>query len=190
MNQYDYHDAGLKIFGIHRITKGVCSCENADCEAVGKHPIMSNWQNSPHWSDEQLETMEEMGHFETGFGVLVDGLLVVDVDARNGGVESFSKLCKDLSSDLLGESGFAVKTGSGNGSMHLYFKASGDALKQHHDKYQGIDFKSSGYVIGAGSLHKSGMEYEVLHGSVDAISEPSAGLLALLKKPDTYRAHT
>lgn len=190
-NHYDFIEEGYKIFGLYGADEnGNCECGNADCEAAYKHPRASNWQHTPDWSDEQLEVMEEMGQFKTGYGVLVSGLLVVDVDARNGGVESFNKLCKDLKVDLLGECGLAVHTGSGNGSMHLYFKGNDEALKQHHDKYKGIDFKSSGYVVGPGSLHKSGMEYEVMHGSVGGIAEAPAALLALLKKPDTYRAHT
>ena len=193
-NHYDFIEEGYKIFGLygaHESGNGLCECENPNCDALYKHPRSSNWQHTPDWSDEQLETMEEMGWFKTGYGVLVSGLLVVDIDARNGGVESFSKLCKDLEIDLLGEAGLAVATGSGNGSMHLYFKNDDNlALKQHHDKYNGIDFKSSGFVVGPSSLHKSGMEYEVIHGSPEKIGVAPQALLSVLKKPDSYRAHT
>ena len=83
MNQiYDYLEAGFRIFGLHKIEQGQCSCEKDDCEAIGKHPRMSNWQNVPMWSDDQLEVMEQTGHFDTGFGVLCDGHLIIDVDAR------------------------------------------------------------------------------------------------------------
>lgn len=190
-NQYDFIEEGYKIFGLYGADEnGNCECGNESCEAAYKHPRASNWQHTPDWSDEQLQCMEDMGHFKTGYGVLVYGLLVVDVDARNGGVDSFHKLCKDLQCDLLSESGLAVKTGSGNGSMHLYFKHDGSALKQHHDKYEGIDFKTTGFCVGAGSLHKSGMEYEVLHGTPADINEAPKELVSLLTKPDTYRAHT
>ena len=190
MNQYGYIDAGFRVFGLHKLIAGECSCGDKECKAAGKHPIASNWQHTPEWSDEQLETMEELDHFKTGFGVLVDGYLIIDVDARNGGVESFSQLCKDTGLDLLGESGFAVETGSGGGSMHIYFKHSGKPLMQHHEKYKGIDFKSSGYIVGAGSLHKSGLEYEELHGDPSDVDEAPQALLDILKKPDSYRAHT
>ena len=191
-NHYDFVEEGYKVFGLYGgDSEGSCECGNADCEAAFKHPRSSNWQHTPDWSDEQLETMEELGHFATGYGVLVSGLLVVDVDARNGGVESFKQLCKDLKIDLLGESGLAVSTGSGNGSMHLYFKNdNAQALKQHHLKYEGIDFKSSGYVVGPSSLHKSGLEYELIHGSPSDIDDAPEALLSILKKPESYRAHT
>lgn len=188
MNQYDYLEAGLKVFGIHKIEGGECSCEKKECNAAGKHPIASNWQHTPDWSEDQLDTMEEMGHFDTGFGVVVNGLIVVDVDARNGGIESYKKLCKDIGVDLTEESKFVVMTGSGNGSMHVYFRApENKSLLQHHNEYEGIDFKSSGFVIGAGSLHKSGLEYEVLHGSPHDIEEAPAGLIEKLERPEYHR---
>jgi len=191
MNQYDFIESGYKIFGLYGAdSSGFCECGDKDCKAAYKHPRSSNWQHSPHWSDDQLETMEELGQFATGYGVLVDGLLVVDVDARNGGVESFKRLCKDIKVDLLGESGLAVSTGSGQGSMHLYFKHNGEALCQHKNEYPGLDFKSTGFVVGPGSLHKSGNYYDELHGSPEKISAPPSELIALLKKPNIYRAKT
>ena len=44
--------------------------------------------------------------------------LIVDVDARNGGVESFKQLVKDVPSIL--QCCFVVNTGSGGGSQHYY----------------------------------------------------------------------
>lgn len=191
MNHNDYIEAEHRIFGIHKIIKGACGCGDPDCKAIGKNPVASNWQHSQVWSEEQLDTMELMGHFDTGFGVLVSGLLIVDVDARNGGVDSFNELCKSLGIDLLGDCSFAVKTGSGNGSMHLYFKAPVDvSMRQSHDDFKGIDFKSSGYVVGCGSLHASGQEYELIHGSPDDIQDAPPALIELLKKPEYYRAQS
>ena len=95
---YDYIDAGFKVFGLHGSSGGLCNCGDVECKAILKHPVMSNWQNVPHWSDEQIECFNELGHFNTGFGVLVKEFLVVDVDARNGGIASFKQLCKDIPS--------------------------------------------------------------------------------------------
>jgi hypothetical protein len=39
---YDYIEAGFKVFGLHGAKGGACNCGNADCEAILKHPIMSN----------------------------------------------------------------------------------------------------------------------------------------------------
>lgn len=185
-NIYDYLEAGFKIFGIHGATGDKCNCGNEECKALYKHPVISNWQNVPNWSDEQIETFEMMGHFKTGFGVLCSGFLIVDVDARNGGVESFKKLCKDIPS--AGKSAFVVNTGSGGGSQHHYFKLEEPlALVQAHNDYPGIDFKTSGYVIGEGSLHASGARYETEEGYPQDVELAPSELLELLKKPEFHR---
>ena len=124
---------------------------------------------------------------QTGYGVLVKGLIVVDVDARNGGVESYAQLIKDF--PKITGAGLIVETGSGGGSKHLYFKAPENvALVQQLDAYKGIDFKSSGYVVGPGSLHASGNRYKILVGTPNDISDAPESFLELLKKPERYRA--
>lgn len=186
---YDYIDAGFRVFGLHGVTNGHCNCGNAECDAILKHPIMSNWPSVPNWSDEQIECFSEMGHFNTGFGVIVKGFLVVDVDARNGGVASFKKLCKDIPSIL--ECAFVVNTGSGGGSQHWYFKLSDvdkiKSLMQTCNKYKGIDFKTSGYVVGSGSLHESGANYETAKGYPQDVDFAPPELIALLERPAFYR---
>ena len=184
----DFREAGYRFFGLYGADKnGRCACGNKDCKAAFKHPIASNWQHTPEWDDEQVETMELSDQLATGYGVLVRGLLVIDVDARNGGVQSYERLKNDF--PAVEKAGLIVNTGSGEGSKHLYFKLpEGIALMQHHPDYPGIDFKSSGYVVGPGSLHASGNRYEVAYGSVEDIDNAPAELIDLLRKPDRHRA--
>lgn len=181
----EFIDAGIPIFPLYPIVDGNCSCSDPDCTSIGKHPIVNGWQYTPLWSDEQLETIEELGQLATGYGVLVStgGLLVVDVDARNGGVTSAAKL------PVLDKCGFVVETGSGGGSRHYYFKApQGMPLVYHHDDYPGIEFKSSGYVVGPGSLHESGNTYTILYGDPQEITEAPTELIDLLRRPNHHRA--
>jgi len=186
---YDYIDAGFKVFGLHGSSGGLCNCGDVECTAILKHPIMSNWQNVPHWSDEQIECFGELGHFNTGFGVLVKGFLVIDVDARNGGVASFKKLCKDVPNIL--DCAFVVNTGSGGGSQHWYFKLNDvdakKSLMQTHKKYAGIDFKTSGFVVGSGSLHQSGSNYETVKGYPQDTDFAPDDLIFLLERPTFFR---
>jgi hypothetical protein len=188
MKYREFWENGYHVFGLHGANKkGQCTCGNPDCQAAYKHPLTSNWQHTPHWSEDQLEVMEETGQFATGYGVLIRGMLVIDIDARNGGVESMQKLANDFYS--LRQAGLVVKTGSGGGSRHFYFKLPEEmALVQHLDQYPGIDFKSSGFVVGPGSLHASGNRYEVSHGSVEEIEDAPDDIIALLRKPDRHRA--
>lgn len=184
----DFIEAGYRIFGLYGAdNEGHCECGNPDCKAAFKHPRFSNWQHTPEWSEEQLEVMEMAGQLATGYGVLVRGLLVVDVDARNGGMDSFSRLVEAVPE--IGGCNFIVATGSGGGSKHLYFSVDPALpLVQHLDEYPGIDFKSSGFVVGPGSQHASGNRYEAVVGTPYDITPAPEALLALLKKPDTYRA--
>lgn len=181
-------DAGYKVFGLHGIlASGLCACGWDKCTAPGKHPVAANWQHTPHWSDDQFETLEQMGHFSTGYGVLIEGLLVVDVDARNGGVASYAKLL-ELVPELSG-AGMIVQTGSGGGSQHLYFALPEPvSLLQSLPSFPGIDFKSSGFVVGPGSIHASGRSYQTVVGTAYDISPAPASLVALLFRAGTHRA--
>jgi hypothetical protein len=189
MNHHtDFIDAGYKVFGLHGILpSGLCACGWDKCNAPGKHPQAANWQHTPHWSDDQLETLEQMGQFDTGYGVLVDGLLVVDVDARNGGVQSYNKLL-ELVPEVAG-AGLIVETGSGGGSQHLYFALPEPvSLMQSLPNLKGIDFKSSGFVVGPGSIHASKRSYNAVVGTAYDIGPAPAALVALLFRAGTHRA--
>lgn len=188
-NYYDYLEGGFRIFSLWGANPdGSCQCGREDCEAILKHPRISNWQHSPHWSDEQIEIMESTGQFDTGFGVCLDNHLVIDIDPRNGGFEGYDKLKKDTGIDYEEESSFVVSTGGGG--LHIYFNApEGVSLVSHLKDYKGIDFKNSGFVVGSGSLHASGMEYERKKGFPQDLTSAPQKIIDLLKKPDRVRAH-
>lgn len=182
-NLYDYLEAGFKVFGLYGQSKnGGCECGNPECQAAYKHPRISNWQHTPDWSDDQLEVMEESGQFKSGYGVIVNGYIVIDVDPRNGGSLEQVREFYDLSE-------FIVSTGGGG--WHIYFKAPENvALVTHLHDHKGIDFKSSGFVVGSDSLHSSGTQYETIKGNPCDITEAPESLIKLLKKPEKYRAVT
>jgi hypothetical protein len=185
----EFWEAGYRVFPLFGADKnGKCECGDPECDpkALYKHPRIGNWQHTPEWDEEQLSNFEEFGWIKTGYGVLCAGLLVIDVDARNGGVESLAKLTHDYPS--INESRLEVATGSGGGSKHIYFSLSEPAaLIQSHKDYPGIDFKSSGYVVGPGSRHASGGCYEA-DGYPSEINEAPADIIELLRKPERHRA--
>jgi hypothetical protein len=184
MHYKDFHRAGFRVFPLHGAdSEGNCECGNPECKMPYKHPRSAGWQKTPLWSSEQLELMEETGQFTTGYGVLCSGLIVVDVDARNGGLDSLAKLPIDLDN-----AGLIVATGSGGGSRHFYFRApEGVSLVHHLPQFPGIDFKSSGFVVGPGSRHISGKTYTLIDGNVDDIEEAPAALVDLLRRPERHR---
>lgn len=187
MTHRQFIENNIPVFSLYNHDTHTCGCGDPTCKAIGKHPRATNWQSSPVWSDEQLDLMEETNQFATGYGVLCRDLIVIDVDARNGGVESYARLIKDHPE--ISACGLIVETGSGNGSKHLYFKApQGIALMRHLPEYQGLDFQTgSSFVVGPGSLHASGNKYNIVHGSVDEIDEAPQSLITALTKPERHR---
>lgn len=182
----DFWNAGYRVFPLYGTDKkGNCQCGDPECPAIMKHPRISQWSIIPLFDEDVIDGYEEFGQFETGYGVLCAGLLVIDVDARNGGVDSLAKLTHDYPS--INESRLEVATGSGGGSKHIYFSLPEPvALIQSHKDYPGIDFKSSGYVVGPGSRHASGGTYEA-DGYPTDISEAPSDLIDLLRKPERHR---
>ena len=182
---YDYHQSGFRIFPLWSIEpNGKCECGDPNCGAVGKHPRISNWPSVPHWSDEQLETLQEF-QINTGFGVALDDHLVIDIDKRNGGFESYVRLCKYCNVDFESVSDFVVHTG-GSG-LHIYFSRPSGAFAGKLDGYVGIDFKSSGYLVGAGSYHASGSQYEYKKGFPDAELAPCPQVLLDMLEKKTHK---
>lgn len=183
----DYLEAGYRIMALHSVANGICTCGDANCKALYKHPRASNWQHTPRWSEEQIDAMEQYGQLATGFGVVLDDDLILDIDPRNGGFESYAQLKEDLHIDPETEAGFVVETGGGG--LHIYFKNRDNTpLVSHLSQYPGIDFKSSGFVVGCGSLHASGNTYEPKKGTPHDTGEAPQGIITLLEKKDTYRA--
>ena len=179
----DFWAAGFAVLGIFSIDDyGQCACGDHTCKAAGKHPRHKGWQNAPRMTEHELVAAESAGDFLTGYGVRCDGMLVIDVDARNGGVEAFERLRGNI--PAVDGAGLIVNTGSGGGSRHLYFKLPiGIALRPTHEDYPGLDFKTSGFVVGPGSRHKSRATYEIAYGSVGNIGEAPQALIDLLRKP-------
>lgn len=181
-----YRNAGFHIFGLNGVTRGVCNCGNEDCEAFYKHPLTSAWQHTPLWDDSQWEMMHLMDAFKTGFGVLCRGHLIIDIDPRNGGNEGYDQLVTDTGIDFKDDSEFVVATGGGG--WHIYYKHnSNEKLHSSLKAYKGVDFKSSGFVVGAGSMHESGTQYEVQEGFVDDITELPSVLKEVLTKREIIR---
>ena len=164
-----------------------CDCGNPDCAAPFKHARARNWQVTPHWDEEQLDNIEEAGWFKTGYGVLCRGVLVIDIDSRNGGQESYARLVEAVPE--VASAGMIVETGRGDGGKHLYFSLPEPvAMMTHLPDFIGVDFKASGYVVGPGSLHASGGRYRIVYGGPDDIEPAPPALIEMLRKPERHRA--
>jgi len=100
-----------------------------------------------------------------GIACITSGLIVLDVDFRNGGQYI----------DEMQET-YTVKTGDG---FHYYYKAP-NSLNVRGSLDEGIDVKYKGYVVAAPSIHPNGSIYQVVN-DIDPIDLP-AELLEMIKK--------
>ena len=117
-----------------------------------KIPILSNWVNS-NLSKEEIEKYNI-----TNYGWVLDkNDLVIDVDPRNGGKESFEELVNDIGVKLLP----TVKTPGGG--YHIYLSKNKEInINKNIKNYPGIDFLSSGtQCVIPGSVTEKGI-YEWL----------------------------
>lgn len=184
-------EMGWHIFPLHTIENGRCGCGDPECTAIGKHPRSQAWQHTPKMEPQFLSYLEDDegiffgNQLLDGYGIVLvpSGLIVVDVDGRNGGFESAERLeairsaCK-----------YIVQTGSQSGE-HWYFKVPKgcdvQTLRTNLDTHPGIDFKSSGYVVGAYSMHASGNRYWA-DTEPDDITDAPAELIELLTRRMDY----
>src|SRR5699024_202822 len=107
---------------------------------------------------------------------------------KNGGVKSLEKLTSKYPELADPHRNMHVATGSGNGSCHIYtwLPDGSKRYRQHLDEYEGIDFKTSGFVVGPNSLHKSGRYYRITGGSISDIEDAPSGLIEELTADEQY----
>jgi putative DNA primase/helicase len=107
---------------------------------------------------------------DAGIALVTDGLIVLDFDAKNGGLESksvietkYGKLPRTRTH----------RTG-GRGEHWIYRNTDGTDIRNTvaFAGYQGVDLRANGgYIVVPPSLHKSGRRYEVIDDS-DIVTAP------------------
>jgi hypothetical protein len=154
-----YAARGWPVFPLHNPTKTGCSCGHADCTDRGKHPRINDWPHIATTDPEQIRRWWTRWR-GANIGLLTgsrSGLVVIDIDPRNGG---------DLTlGDLEAEHGKfpdTVEAQTGGGGRHLLHQyPEGDVRCGTDVLGPGIDIKAEGgYIVAPPSLHASGLRYE------------------------------
>jgi len=163
---------GFAVFPCFGADRGDCTCGNShesDQGSKGKHPAISGWPIKSSTEQEDIQ-----GFFETPcpMNLAIDcrksDLLIVDIDPRSSGDDSFAKLIELFPALSLLET-VEAETGiySSIRGRHLYFKKP-PGLKFRGNLsalgLPGIDIKVNGYVIAPPSQHQSGAIYEWVEG--------------------------
>ena len=130
---------GLPVLPLHSVgDDGRCTCLNKACSSVGKHPRTKHGHRDATTAREQIvmwwnaKPLANVG-VRTGAG-----LIVLDIDPRNGGSETLIAL-RGQHGDL--PETWTVETG-GDGE-HYYLDGEGD-LPTRTGLFAGIDLKGAG----------------------------------------------
>jgi len=192
-----YAQQGWKILPCHGIDdSGRCTCNGIHGEPkdIGKHPAIGEWNsratNDPlvihnWWKSSPLNNI--------GVFCAPSGFIVIDIDPRSGGIESFEKLDELLDGALPktveAYTGRYTYNGKAERGRHLFFRVNPDEAFVGNLKangLNGIDVKHNGYVMLAPSRHGSGVNYEWKSGhapwEIEMAEAPEALLEVIRKK--------
>ncbi len=179
---FAYSARGWPVLPLHSIRDGCCTCGKADCKSPGKHPrvaggvadattdpvVIERWWT--RWPDANVA-------IATG---APSGLLVLDIDPRNGGGKTIVALQR--------ENGVIPPTfeaATGGGGVHVLFQ---HPRRRTIGKLgEGVEVKSDGgYVVAAPSIHASGQRYRWqtgrAPGEVDLADLPERWLRMVLRE--------
>lgn len=144
---HEYADNGWRVLPLYGIAEGRCQCGRPDCHSPGKHPLTPRGVNDATTDHDQISAWW-MDYPDANVGVATgraSGLVVVDVDPRNGGMASLDSLTLPTTR--------AVQTGSGG--FHFYLAAPQGGRGQV--LAPGVDLKADGgYVVAPPSRHRDG----------------------------------
>lgn len=188
-------ERGWKILPVHGIDRhGKCTCGKTHKESreIGKHPVYTAWNSDATDNLEQIDRWwDENPDYNIGVYCKGSGFLVIDIDPRSGGNDSFLKL-EELAQGNLPPTVEAI-TGEYDDKgvvvrgRHFIYKCNPDEKFMGNFKKEGlggIDIKHNGYVLIAPSRHFSGVTYEWKPGHAPweiEIAEAPEELLAVLR---------
>ena len=144
-----------RVFPLHSVRGGRCSCNDANCRSAGKHPRVGDWRNAASSEPAAIQSWFEQWP-DANLGVVTgESVVVLDVDGYNGGEDSIEALFAQYGRPNT----LQATSGSGQGT-HFYFDCSGQKLPNCSDLWPGVDVRGvGGYVVADPSVHISGRRY-------------------------------
>ena len=165
-----YAELQMPVFPLHTIDEaGKCTCGKVQCASPAKHPrtgkglndattdieVVTRWWKD--WVDDDGEHQKAL-YPDSNIGIRTgsaSGLFVIDVDAKSGGLESWSEL-----QDIYGPAS-TLSSRTGGGGNHYIYKIDGQTFSNSVSQLgQGIDTRGEGgYIVVSPSVHESGIQY-------------------------------
>lgn len=124
----------------------------------GKRPVDKDWTRRRYGMRRVLEAAERDG---INVGVrITNAFFVIDVDPRNGGLDSLASMKRELRIDLT----IYPCVHTGGGGYHFYVRTpegNQTRIRNGIRGWDGIEFKGVGrQVVAAGSIHPNGTYYK------------------------------
>ncbi len=180
-----YAHRGWRVFPLHGIVNGACTCGRPECGSQGKHPLVRRGLYEATTDAAQIDRWwRRWRSANVGIATGADsGIVVIDIDLPAANVSLGALLEKGLPTTLTGL--------TGGGGVHLVYASrdpelgnSAGRLPGLDDELPGIDLRGNGgYIVAAPSVHRSGSCYQWLEANV-----PTTGAPPWLKRPE--RAHS
>lgn len=156
-----YARRGWRVFPLHGIANGVCTCGRPDCGSAGKHPLV---RRGLYEATTDTRVIKEWwrGWRSANIGVATgaeSGIVVIDIDLP---------AAYDSLDTVIEQAPPLTLTGlTGGGGVHLVYGSkdielgnSAGRLPGVDDDLPGIDLRGNGgYVVVPPSVHRSGARY-------------------------------
>lgn len=156
-------ELGWQIMPLHTWAVDHCDCNKPACGSPAKHPRTMHGLKDA--TADQSQIIKWWGQWPAAnIGVATgpaSGVVVVDIDPRNGGMDSWAALIADKEFEHLGPACL-----TGGGGMHLYFRHPGTKVMSRSGEFaDGVDVKGDGgYVVAPPSIHATGTAYSWIEG--------------------------
>ena len=168
--------AGIPVLPMYSVKDGCCGCSKGKaCDRPGKHPMTPHGVKDATTNRHQIKSWwTESPDANIGIATGSEfGILVLDIDPRNGGTESLKRLKKEL-----GPLPDTVTVITGGGGRHLVFQHPPFPVRKDTSGKvfgPGIDVLSDGgIVIAPPSVHASGNRYRCVKGKAYRNREPAS----------------
>lgn len=161
-----YAGRGWRVFPLHGIVRGRCTCARGDCPSPGKHPLVRRGLHDA--TTEELAILDWWrGWRRANIGLVTgaeSGIAVIDVDLPTA-LSSIDRL-------VAAAPGLTLTGLTGGGGIHLFYANddpnlgnSAGRLPGLEGELPGVDLRANGgYVVAPPSVHRSGARYSWLDG--------------------------
>jgi putative DNA primase/helicase len=131
-----YVHNGFPVFPVHSVHDGCCSCGKPECEHPGKHPRTSRgFKDATKDPDQARRWWDKWPDANIGIPTgRVSDLLVIDIDPRNAGDDSWETLIREY-----GSIPDTAEQVTGGGGRHIVFRDAGIPVSK--ELAPGIDVK-------------------------------------------------